>query len=255
MGDPQPNSPTFKDGPDSYKLHGVTEVLSNLPAKAIIDRGYPEYNIPAAFLAAWSNVANYQLFLQHHRQQPGRTVTAFDVGSTTQFTLQYKPSDYDFTIFNLKSNRQVVSEWVPGTSFQDRVVHTIPGDFWKNEEQTKWDENEFSTAFLLRYGDFHYYEGGDQEQHMGFDAITPTAKASGPVDVATANHHGRGTNRAFCELLDPAVVIMQGLFSDQPLVETMEFLTNPRQNGELRKLFVTDIYVERLKAIGPKLGQ
>ena len=82
------------------------------------------------------------------------------------------------------------------------------------------------------------------------DTITPTAKAAGQVDVATANHHGMGTNQAFCDYLDPHVVIMQGLFSVQPTVEAMEFLTKPRVNGKKRLLMVTDIYEERLEALG-----
>jgi hypothetical protein len=83
--------------------------------------------------------------------------------------------------------------------------------------------------------------------------ITPTAIAvGGKVDVATANHHGRGTNPAFCDYLDPSVVILQGLFSDPPRNETMELLSHDHDHeGRPRRLLlVTDIFDDRLARIG-----
>ena len=104
-----------------------------------------------------------------------------------------------FRIRNLKSNLDVVNS--------DGDVVKIEGELFTDAEKIKWNENELSCAVAIEYGAFRYYEGGDQEAHRNkfgeMDTITPTAKAAGPVDVATANDHGQGVNQAFSDLLDP----------------------------------------------------
>lgn len=248
LGDPGPDSPLSKSG--KFKLSGLTEVGDKIKIGTLIDRGYPDYQFPSDLLKFHQPLINYHTFLQEYQDKGLLNVERFVVGSTTQIKMQHNPKpNVHFLVRNLKSNLDIVS------TDESNPVTTIPGTLFLNKKKEKYDENEMSTALVIEYGNFRYYEGGDQEQHSNeegsMDTITPTAQAAGLVDVATANHHGRGTNQGFCDYLDPHTVIMQGLFSDQPLVETMEFLTQPRATtGEHRLLLVTDIYEEPLEAIG-----
>ena len=71
----------------------------------------------------------------------------------------------------------------------DVVVH-IEVEVFTDATKIKWDENELSSVVVIHYGAFRYYEGVDQEAHRNKigeieDTITHTAKAAGPVDVAT----------------------------------------------------------------------
>ena len=241
LGNIGPENPISRHG---YKLTGVTEVAESFPIGTVVDRGYPDYDFPIN-LTEWQDLGNYRNFLASGHSG---NVEKFIVGSQSQFHLKITPEAYEtFRVHNVKSNLDVVGP--------NGEVVKIVGEVFQNPTRKKWDENEMSTAIRIDYGSFRYYEGGDQEahenEHGSLDTITATAEAVGPVDVATANHHGRGTNQAFCDEIDPAVVILQGLFSDQPLVETMQFLTAPRiSDGTSRVLLVTDIYEERLRAIG-----
>lgn len=255
MGDPTPESRVR----GSHRLTGLTELASILPIGTLVDRDYPLYNIPMN-LSEWGSAQfdNYAAFVKDG--QDFDRIERFDVGSNEQFALKKDRSSTPlFVVRNIKSNLEV---W---DSKAGKAI-PIPGELFtvNKPSRKKWDENELSTAIVIEYGDFRYYEGGDQEQHVmpedesiGLDSISPTALAAGFVDVATANHHGRGTNQAFCDLLDPAVVILQGLWSDQPLQSTMEFLTQPRRNlpgRPKRLLFVTDVFQKRLDALGETLA-
>jgi hypothetical protein len=248
MGEPGPDSLQSKD--KSYLLSGITEIASQLQIDKIVDRAYPDYDFPID-LSRWPSkaLANYRMFItEGYLNQNTSKVEKFTVGSKTQFAEKRNPSG-DFHIHNVKCNLDVVNE--------NGDVVKIEGELFTDADKLRWDENELSCAIVLQYGAFRYYEGGDQEAHRNklgeIDTITPTAKAAGPVDVATANHHGRGVSTAFRDELDPEIVIFQGIFSDQPFTSTMNILREPRKSdGKNRTLLVTDIYEERLKAIGEK---
>lgn len=255
LGEPGPDSPNSKSG--NFKLTGLTEVGDQMRIETLIDRGYPNYDFPIDLRSEWpsGSLHNYLLFTKENMQSNGMKMEAFQVGSKSQFRMKRNQTSIaaaaaatgNFVVHNLKSNLDVVDK--------DGRVSKIRGEVFLNKKKRKWDENEMSTAFVLDYGNFRYYEGGDVEQHSNeegsLDTITPTATAAGLVDVATANHHGRGTNQAFCDLLDPEVVIVQGLFSDQPLNETVRLLSKPRANdGKARLILITDVFKKRLKALG-----
>ena len=113
---------------------------------------------------------------------------------------------------------------------------------------------------VIEYGGFHgfkYYEGADQEiikdkdGNIIFDTIGPTAKASGKVDVATLNHHGHGMSKDYISELDPPIMILQGWSSDQPPNESIQMLVDSHVKGRVKpKIFATDIFQDRLKALG-----
>ncbi len=76
-------------------------------------------------------------------------------------------------------------------------------------------ENDLSIGWVLNYGSFQYFTGGDLggESSAYADSETPLASVVGNVDVLKVNHHGSAysTNQAFVNALKPeAAVILVG---------------------------------------------
>ena len=79
------------------------------------------------------------------------------------------------------------------------------------------NENDHSVAFLLRFGRFDYWLGGDLSGELFdltgsryHDVETAVARGLADVDVYRANHHGsdHSSNPAFLAQIDPEVTII-----------------------------------------------
>lgn len=203
VGEPSEKSVSSKSG--NFVLSGITEIGDQVPIRILMDRGYPDYDAPSGFLRESSSMMNNYLNFTKEYVTKGLKVERFKVGSISQIVLQHneKSINTHFRVRNIKGNLDVAQPDGTVKHIQDRLI----------EKETSWDENELSNAIVVEYGTFRYYEGGDQESHKQngklFDTITPTARAAGPVDVATLNHHGHGLNSAFVNIMDPKIAILQ----------------------------------------------
>ena len=254
-----------------YILTGIAEVGDEFDFTTIIDRGYPKYDFPIDLEQDWENASflNYLKFVRTSLQRgTTKTVEKFEVGSDTQIGLrkiENEPSGLSprpfgrFLVRNIKANLDY--------SYAERgnnKVNKIPGQLLHSAPDRKsgyiYDENKLSTAIVVEYGKFRYYEGGDQEYHnigsppalndtgsqYELDTVTPTAKMAGPVHVATLNHHGHGVLEEFCALMSPKVVILQGWCTDQPPNHSIETLLRQKNPA---KLFATWVSEERIKEV------
>lgn len=74
-------------------------------------------------------------------------------------------------------------------------------------------ENDLSLAWLLVYGSFNYYTGGDcgGESKNYADLETPMAPVVGMVDAMKVDHHASNysTNQVFLNALNPTAVIVE----------------------------------------------
>lgn len=157
----------------AYKLHGITHLAELVDIDKIVDRGWPDYNYPSAGQVSSSNggLGNYTSFMKL-RNDNGKTNEQFVVGSDTQFPLKYDPDSYpEFSVRNVAGNLDVWTGTGTGTSHMSFSTT---------------DENEFSCAIRISYGDFSWYTGGDIKSSLTEDAV---AKACGPTDVVVCNHH------------------------------------------------------------------
>ena len=157
----------------AYKLHGITHLAELVDIDKIVDRGWPDYNYPSAEQVSSSNggLGNYTSFMKL-RNDNGKTNEQFVVGSDTQFPLKYDPDSYpEFSVRNVAGNLDVWTGTGTGTSHMSFSTT---------------DENEFSCAIRISYGDFSWYTGGDIKSALTEDAV---AKACGPTDVVVCNHH------------------------------------------------------------------
>jgi hypothetical protein len=239
----------------NYSLTGVPALVDQISVGKIIDRGYPDYDFPRDLaLAGDSDIRNYIQFVKANKDSI--SFESFHVGSTRQIHLQKETGKDGYNSFQIqviKSGMQVMGA-NGTTSFIEGAIL---------DEKGKWNENAMSAAIVIRYDDFVYYEGADQEIEIDpngddilLDTIGPTARAAGKVDVAALNHHGHGITQEFVKLLDPPVSILQGWCSDQPRKKNIQFMSAPvAETGKPREIFATKIFPERLEALGSSLSK
>lgn len=234
-----------------YVRTGVTELGDLLDFRTFIVRDYPENTASFQKYIADKDptFANLLRFIEYKKETKGIRVQCVEVGSDRQI-IPLRDSIFDFSVRNVKANDQL---W---TGYGKQIRSLFPyGDF----KGTERFENTLSAAFLIRYGSFKYFFGGDntglcdQDHEAWFDVETPMSEVVGKVDVAVLNHHGNrdATNRNFLENLDPRVVVLPSWCTDQPGAEVAMRLISPWIGTRDRKIFMTYYHPETTVAIGP----
>ena len=111
----------------------------------------------------------------------------FRLGADDQFVLRYFPAEYpDFRVLNLIANGRIFSK---DGSVKDAYAHEA-------KLTDHFNENGMSCGFILTYGKFKFFTGGDWDDHIaGEDGAKINlddvlADELSPVDVAKINHHG-----------------------------------------------------------------
>jgi hypothetical protein len=231
----------------------LVELSKIIPIQNLIDRNYPNYDFPLdlkAFLAQNETFQTYLDFAMHgdvHTQ-------AAQPGSATQIKLLHSPQHYpDLSIRTVKAN---------GTIWTGSAEQTF--EYFTAEDMTtfyegKYNENPLSLAFKISYGPFDYFTGGDNTGLQGFgmpdwfDVETPMAKALGPVELSTLNHHGNrdATNDFFVKTLNPIVAVQQLWCSDHPGQEVYQRLIYHPKNEPARTILSTNMHPETLVTYGP----
>lgn len=250
-------SPHSQFGP--YQLGGVTDVAETIPIRKVIDRCYPDYSYPAPIRDP--QFPNYHAFI---KSLPGRGGAAerFVSGSAKQITLKRTPERYpDFDIRNLASNGDV---W---TGVGDKTKALFPPlDTLKPEDYPT--ENKCSLAIRLRYGKFSYFSAGDQDHDVRHgrwpwgDIEAATARASGKVQVAVADHHGY-TNACgpdWVQALQPKVFMINGWDSAHPTINALDNMLDQDLYPGPRLVFSTatkpeaEIAIRRMSQLASRNG-
>lgn len=231
----------------------LVELNQMIPIQNLMDRNYPSYSFPLDLKTFLSSNATFQAYWNFATQGSVHTQAA-QAGSATQIKLLHAPQRYPgFSVRTIKANGTI---WT-GTSEEifDYFTATDMTTFYEG----KYNENPLSLAFKLSYGAFDYFTGGDNTGLQGFgmpgwfDVETPMAKAVGPVDVSTLNHHGNrdATNDFFVKTLNPTVVIQQLWCSDHPGQEVYQRLIYHPKNESARTILSTNMHPETLVTYGP----
>ena len=171
----------------SYQLGGLTDVAEVIPIKKIIDRNSPSYDYPVPHVGPQQS--NYQEFVRSMIKHGGRAERIVP-GVANQIVLTQQPEKYPlFSIRNLAANGEV---WT-GVGTQTRQHFPPLGALAAADYPS---ENQCSLAIRLSYGQFKYFSAGDMDHETQYgrlpwgDIESVVARASGPVEVAVADHHG-----------------------------------------------------------------
>ena len=170
---------------ERYGLCGVTDIGEEVRFGKIVDRGYPDYDQ----ISANKSITNeYAKFVAYQRDSRGTEVERFKVGSTEQFALKHNPRAFKktFEIRNIASNGYITT----GRGSKTRPMFRL-------EDRSKYDENMYSNVFVVNYGPFSYYNGGDLGggtkdglDNYWRDFESQVADFIGPVTAMKADHHG-----------------------------------------------------------------
>ncbi len=185
VGDVNPASPASSHG--DYRLTGVMDVAEMIPVQTWIDRDFPDYDYPMTWTTPWA--LNYFAFIRA-RRSARLPIEKFMVGSASQIEQRgnfVKRSG--FSVRNLAANGVI---WT-GDGAQTKGLFPPLDSLPKADHP---NENHCSAAIRVQYGDFSYYTGGDLTSytHDGAlpwqDMLGAISEVTGPVTVATADHHG-----------------------------------------------------------------
>jgi hypothetical protein len=259
------NAPQSASG--KYVLTGITGVGELITILNMLDRGYPNYDIPVnqetyfrkrniRDTAFAKGLQNYRQFISF-KQSKGMKAAMLKAGSRSQIILQHEPSAFpDFFVRNVKANGLI---W---TGKDSSVLQQFPA-VDTNDIKTWPDENSLSLAFIINYGPFVYYSGGDNPGNVFYgdapwrDVETPIARAVGEVDIATLDHHGNrdAVNEFLVKTFKPRVWIGQSWSSDHPGHEVLIRMTTPYLYAGERDLFATNMLEANRIVIGPLIDR
>lgn len=252
-----PSSPASDHG---YKLAGVTAVGDVIPIKHWVDRAWPEYDYPIDLKnnpdgnggVEPKSFENLLKFVSYQVKEKGMKAEQFKVGTDRQFRLLNDAKAFPtFSVRNIKANNIV---WT-GNGSQTRELFT------KSEllAKKRYNDNQMSTAIVVRYGDFKYYAGGDnsglvdQDHQEWYDIESQMAPVIGHVEAMSLNHHSNrdASNQTFLNTLDPKVVVAQAWSPDHPGAEVGHRLISSNIGTQKRDIFYTYFCPETSIGMGP----
>ena len=245
----------------AYVLTGIMAIGDSLPIGTLIDRNtqqpIPVFEPPFTSRYAADDyhivqtLQHYQRFIKHWQKANGLRHEALEVGSRSQIKLQKNARAWPaFSVTGLAAGGRIF------TGFDTTTYHLYaPGHYP--------GENPLSTCIKISYGAFDYFAGGDISGIDGHgQANTASVEAAlavvtGPVDVATLNHHGNrdAMSPVWVSTLRPLVWIGQSWSSDHPGEEVLRRLTSQQLYPGPRYLFATDMLEANRLVIGEKINQ
>ncbi|MBP5217989.1 MAG: MBL fold metallo-hydrolase [Bacteroidales bacterium] len=224
-----------------FQLVSVAEVGSDLKVGKIIDRGDFTSRASKGFRnkESWARYENYRKFVSWSERTNGTVYEPMQVGRDDQIVLKHTPAKFhNFSVRNLAAGGNY---WTGEGYGVDSTYIPSPAeclDFAESKDKNapNINENIFSCVFLLQYGKFKYFAGGDlqykhKEKFAWLDAEAPVARVVPEVDVMKLCHHGTsGANsQELMDALKPNVAIACNWRDVQPNPATLKrvYKANP----------------------------
>lgn len=231
-----------KPGSHGYPLSGITQVGEEIHFNKIIDRdienlSYPSKNYYEKKMSKFfkEGVVPYW---HYQRDSCGTVLEDFRVGERNQFRMVHNPGPYrkDFEIYNIASNGFIHT----GRGHKVRAM--------SSDDPETFDENMFSCVFLMKYGKFTFYNGGDIPGGKWVNTVEDRDFESqiadligGHVTMLKPDHHGwkESMNPYFINVLSPDVVVVMCSQTQHPYYESFLRMTDHLSKGAPRKIFFT----------------
>lgn len=240
------------DASQSFRMSGITEVGAKIRFDKILDRDYPRYDYPSN-MTTDPRIANYMNFINWSKTAYNAKAEQFVTGRNDQIVLNQDAASYpNFEVRNIVSNGLV---W---TGTGTGAVNVLPTA--KEMVAAKAKENIFSIGFIMSYGKFNYFSGGDlqyndRDKQAWKDIEAPVAKVVQSVEVMKANHHGTSScnSKELLDKLSPQVVLSHTWRDVQPNPETIARMFDANSNCQIFITNMSDANKVRLGANFSKL--
>lgn len=218
-----------------YRLTGVSDVAHRVRVARLLDPDWPDYS---DIFEGREQAENYLAFARK-RSASGQIVERLRVGTADQVL----ESASEFSVRTVAARGRV---WT-GSGVAVRDVFARSASLPQSERP---NENARSAALIVDYGSFRFFIGGDLTDwatagtNPWLNALTPTAQAVGPVDVAVLPHHGMydASSVATIRALAAQVWTISAWHAAHPSLETLERLFNRQVLPTGGDVYATDIH-------------
>ncbi len=207
----------------NFYLNGIAGLGTKIKFDKIIDRGY---TLPVT-MGTEDRIKDYQRFLKWTMSTNGTMYEKALPGHDDQIVMKYNPGKYP----QFKTRILCASgyAWTGNGTETRRTIPVLREDITKASP----DENIYSVALQIDYGNFNLYTAGDlqHEHRTGYewmDAEEQIVPVVGEVEVMKASHHG-STNANSVNLINklrPQTVWVNPWRTEQPGAPAVQRMVN-----------------------------
>ncbi len=245
-----------------FRLTSLAEVGTSLVMDRILDRDYPDFTYPTPDSQDKKLMENYKAFLDWTEANNGTHIEKWRVGCVDQLVPVHNPS----CGASLRSYSGNGRFWTGGEDEDTYTLMPTTEEFEAGDPKAIPNENCLSCSYILSYGDFDFFLGGDlqhndRDKYPYMDAETPVAKAAHKVEVMKANHHGCNyTHEAqLMEVLCPDVWVAGVWWNNSVNPTPVDRILAANPNCDLycintTKQIENDLGEERLKSVVSRSG-
>jgi beta-lactamase superfamily II metal-dependent hydrolase len=240
-----------------FLLNGIAEVGLSIPIDKVFDRG-DWAKRPSVDYYDPDCVCRYQLYinyLDYAARKQGTVRETLKIGHDDQIVMKHEPAKYStFSIRTLASGGDI---WTGnGTEVNTSYVPSAE-ECDKNHKECSISENIYSNVFMVRYGNFDFFSGGDiqfsgKSNYSWKDIEKPISLVAKKVEGMKASHHSTANTNS-TELLGklkPDFYIAGVWSSVQPNPATLQRVYNASPSVKILTTNLVPSNVATLKAAG-----
>lgn len=240
-----------------FLLNGIAEVGLSIPIDKVLDRG-DWSSRPSADYYDDGGQKRYQLYvnyLDYAARNQGTVRETLKIGHIDQIVLKHDPSKYStFSVRTIASGGDI---WTGNGT--DVNTSYVPSTAECRTNHVAWaiNENIFSNVFMLKYGNFDFFSGGDiqysgRSSQAWKDIEKPISQVVRKVEGMKASHHST-SNTNGSELLGKLKpdFYIAGVWRDvQPNPETLQRVYDANASVRIFTTNLAESNIATLKAKG-----